>query len=168
MGKVEKLSPSPTQPKGGSKSTKVILEAVRRTDENAMRQHARENTAMKMDEIIDTDRETSETDENWQTVTIRRSNKIQKTNMHASAIIMSFFGQKIPQDSKTSGVHSYFSFGDNDTRTKPTSQQHGIEKSPPGESSAHTEGRRKRANLSPFQLEFEAHQKPIEIQVFND
>ena len=78
MGKAEKLSPSPTYPKSGSKRTKMILETVRRTDENAIRQHARENAAIKMDETIETDRETSETDEKWQTVSNQRSNKIQK------------------------------------------------------------------------------------------
>ena len=81
---------------------------------------------------------------------------------------MSFFGQKIPQDSKTSGVHSYFSFGDNATRTKPTSPQHGLEKSSPGGSLAHTDGRRRRANLPPFKLEFDAQRKPMEIKVLND
>ena len=105
MGKAEKLSPSPTYPKSGSKRTKVILEAVRRTDENTIRQHARESAAMKMDETIETDRETIETDEQWQTVSNQRSNKIQKTNTHAPTTTMSFFGQKIPQNSKTSGVH---------------------------------------------------------------
>ena len=67
MGKAEKLSPSPTYPKSGSKRTKVILETVRRTDENVIRQHARESAAMKMDETIEPDRETIETDEKWQT-----------------------------------------------------------------------------------------------------
>jgi len=42
----------------------MIVKAVRRTDENAIRQHASENTAMKMDETVDTNGETSETDEN--------------------------------------------------------------------------------------------------------
>jgi hypothetical protein len=65
MGKAGKLSPSATYPKGGSKRTKMIVEAVRRTDENAIRQLAGENAALKMDEIIATDRET---DEKWQTV----------------------------------------------------------------------------------------------------
>ena len=80
MGKAEKLSPSPTYPKSGSKRSKMIVKAVRRTDKNATGQHASENTAMKMGE---TDRETSESDENWQTVMNQRSNKIQKTTrMH--------------------------------------------------------------------------------------
>jgi hypothetical protein len=63
MGKAEKLSLSPTYPKSGSKRIKMIAEAVRRTDENAIKQLARENPAMKMDETIETDRERSETDE---------------------------------------------------------------------------------------------------------
>jgi hypothetical protein len=67
MGKVEKLSPSPTYSKSGSKISKMIVKAVRKTDENATGQHASENTATKMDETVATDRETSETDENWQT-----------------------------------------------------------------------------------------------------
>ena len=78
MGKVEKLSPSPTYPRSGSKRTKVILEAVRRTDENAIRQHASESAAMKMDETIETNRETSETDEKCQTFNNQRSHKIRK------------------------------------------------------------------------------------------
>ena len=56
----------------------MIVKAVRRTDENVTGQHASENTAMKMDETVETDRETSETDENWQTVTKRRSSKQKK------------------------------------------------------------------------------------------
>ena len=62
MGKVEKLSPPPTYPKSGSKRSKMIVKAVRQTDENAAGQNASENTAMKMGV---TDRETSETDEQW-------------------------------------------------------------------------------------------------------
>ena len=81
---------------------------------------------------------------------------------------MRFFRQKIPQDSKTSGVRSYFSFGDNKTRTKLTFPQHALEKSSRGGSSAHTNGRRRRANLPPFKLEFDAQQKPMEIQVLNE
>ena len=111
----------------------MILEAVRRTDENGIRQHSRESAAIKMDETIETDRETIETDEKWQMVNNPRSNKIQKTNTHAPTTTMSFFGQTIPKDSRTSGVQSYFSFGGNDTRTKPTSPQHGFEKSSSGD-----------------------------------
>ena len=123
VGKAEKLSPSPTYPKSESKRTKVILGAVRRTDGNAFRQLARENAAMEMDEIIETDRETSETDENWHRVINQRSNKIQKTNTCVSTITISFFAQKIPQDSKTSEFHSSFSFRANDTRSKTISRQ---------------------------------------------
>ena len=79
IGKAEKLSPSPTYPKSGSKRTTMILKAVRRTDENAIRQHARGSAAMRTNENIETDRETIETDEKWQTVSSQRSNKIQKT-----------------------------------------------------------------------------------------
>ena len=61
MGKVEKLSPSPTYPKSGSKRSKMIVKTVRKTDENAIRQHASDNTAMKIDETV---RDTRETDEN--------------------------------------------------------------------------------------------------------
>ena len=129
MGKVEKLSPSPTYSKSGSKRTKVILEALRRTDENATGQHVRENTAMKMDETIETDREMSEIDENWQTVMNQRSSKVQKTNTNAPMTTMSFFGQMVPQDSKTSEVHSYFSFRANDTRLKPIFPQNASQKS---------------------------------------
>ena len=68
MGKAEKFSPSPTYRKGGSKRPKTILEAVRPADGNATRQHARESDAMRMNETIETERETSETDEKWQNV----------------------------------------------------------------------------------------------------
>jgi hypothetical protein len=93
MGKAEKLSPSPTYSKSGSKRSKTIVKAARQTDESAIRQHARENAAMKMDETIDTARETIETDENWQTVSNQRSKKMQKANTHAPSSTMSFFGQ---------------------------------------------------------------------------
>ena len=43
---------------------------------------------------------------------------------------MSFFSHTIPPDSKADGVHSYFSFGGDDARTKPISPQHGPEKPP--------------------------------------
>ena len=88
---------------------------------------------------------------------------------------MSFFGQSIPQNLKTDRVHSYFSFGGNDTRSKPIFRSDASQKSssmqqqrPPGESSLYTEGRRKKSNLPPFKLEFETQQKPMEIQVLND
>ena len=168
MGTTEKLSLSSTHPKGGFKRSKMMAEAVRRTDENAIRQHARENAAMKMEEIIETDRETSKTDEQWQTFSSQRSNKIQKINTHASTTTMSFCGQTIPRDSKADGVHSYFSFRGNDTRTKPKFHQHESEKSAPGESSVRIDRRGKRANLPPFKLELEAQQKPMETQVLND
>ena len=168
MGKAEQLSPSPTYPKSGSKRSKVIVEAVRRTDKNAIRQLARENASMKMDDTIETDRETSETDEKWQMVSNQRSNNIHKTDTHAPTTTMGFFGQTIPQDSKISGVYSYFSFGANDARTKSTSPQYGLDKSSPGGSSAHTDGRRRRANLPPFKLELDGQPKPMEIQVLNE
>jgi cobalamin-dependent methionine synthase I len=143
MGKVEKLSPSPTYSKSGSKRSKMIVKALKRTDENATRQHASENTATKMDETVDTNEETSETDENWQTITNQRSNKFRKTDTHAPTTAMSFFGQKVPQDLPTNGVHSYFSFGGNDVRNKPTFHQHALDKSSPGGLSSYTGGRRK-------------------------
>ena len=165
MGKVEELSPSPTYSKSGSKRSKMIVKAVRQTDENATGQDASENTAMKMDE---TDRETSEIDENWQTVMNQRSNKIQKTNTHAPMTAMSFFGYTVPQYLKTYGVHSYLCVRRDDTQLKPISRPYASEKLSPGGSLAYTEGRRTRANLPPFNVEFEAQQKPMEIQVLND
>ena len=168
MGKAEKLSPSPTYPKGGSKRIKTILEAVRRTDENAIRQLARENAAMKMDETIETDRHTSDFDQKWQTVNNPRLKKIPKNNTHAPTTTMSFFGQTVPQDSKADGVHSYFSFGANEARAKSKFHQHASEKLSPSESSAPIDGRRKRANLPPFKLEFDCQRKPMEIQVLNE
>ena len=105
MGAAEKISPSPSHLKGESKRTTVILEPVMRTDQNAIRQHARENAAMKMDETIETDRETSKVDGDWQVVSNQRSNKMQKTNTHTPTATMSFSEQTIPQNSKTDGVH---------------------------------------------------------------
>jgi hypothetical protein len=138
----------------------MIVKAVRQTDENATGQRASENTSMNMDKTVETDRETSETDENWQTVTNQRSNKLQKTNTHAPTTTMSFFGQTVPQNLKTDAVHSYFSFGGNGTRSKPISRQ---DLSP-----TYTEGRKKGANLPLLNVEFEAQQKPMEMQVLND
>ena len=124
---------------------------------------------MKMDETIETDRETIEADEKWQKVSNQRSNKIQKNQYTCTNNSNEFlWTRRSHKIRKTSGVRSYFSFGDNDTRTKPTSPEHGLEKFSPGESSAHNEGRRKRANLPPFKLEFDAQQKPMEIQRLND
>jgi hypothetical protein len=87
---------------------------------------------------------------------------------------MSFFGQTVPQNLKTDGVHSYFSFGGNDTRSKPIFRQTASQKLPPiqqppapGASSTYVGGGRKKSNLPPFKLEFEAQQKPMEIQVLN-
>ena len=168
MGTEEKLFPSLTYPKGGSKRIEMIAEAVRRTDENAIRQHAGENTAMKMGETVETNGETSETHEKWQTAGNQRSNKIQNTNTHTPTTTLSCFRKPIPQDSKPSAVHSYLSFRGNETRTKPTFPQHASEKSAPGGSSANTKGSRRRANLPPFKLEFDAQRKPMEIKVLND
>ena len=56
----------------------MIVKTARQSDEHATGQHASANTAMKMHETVETDRETSETDENWQTVKNQRSNKLQK------------------------------------------------------------------------------------------
>ena len=74
MGKAEKLSTSPTYSRSGSKRSKMIVKAVRQSDKNATA-----TTAMKMDEAVETARETSESDEKWQTVGNQRSNKIQKS-----------------------------------------------------------------------------------------
>jgi hypothetical protein len=63
MGNAEKFSSSPTNAKGGPKRTKMIIETVKRTFENVTRQHARENTATKMDDTYETGRGTGETDE---------------------------------------------------------------------------------------------------------
>ena len=76
MGKVEKPSPSPTYLKSESKRSKTTVKAIGRTDENAMRQHARQNTAMAMDETIETDREASETDEEGPKNQYARTNDI--------------------------------------------------------------------------------------------
>jgi hypothetical protein len=73
MGKEEKLSPSPTYSKSGSKRSKMFVKPVKRTEENAT-----ENTAMKMDEPVETNEETSETDERWETVMNERSSNFKK------------------------------------------------------------------------------------------
>jgi hypothetical protein len=176
MGKVEKLSRSPTYQKNGSKRSKTIVQADRQTEENTTTQHASENTVMKMDETVDTDRGSSETDYSWQKVTNQRSNKIQKTNTNAPTSTMSFFGQTVPQNLKTDGVHSYLSFGGSDTRSKPIFHRNIFHKSSsmkqqqsPGESSSlYPQTRTKKSKLPPFKLEFDAQQKPMEIHVLND
>ena len=76
MAKVEKQSPSSTYSKSESKRAKMIVKTVRRTDRNATGQNASKNTAMKMDETVETNGETSESDEDWQTVVHKRLNKI--------------------------------------------------------------------------------------------
>jgi hypothetical protein len=106
MGKADKLSPSPIYSKSGSKRTTMILEAARGIGEKSTRQLARENTAMTMDETIETHRETTQNDENRQTVTNQRSSKIQKIHSNAQTTTAGFFRQKLPQDSQTGGVHS--------------------------------------------------------------
>ena len=98
----------------------------------------------------------------------QRSNKIQKLHTRARSTTMSFFGQTFLRYSKADGVHSYFSFGCYVARTKPTFPQHALEKSSPGGSSAHAEGRRQRANLPPYKMQFDAQRKLLEIQVVND
>lgn len=80
MGKPEKLFPSSTSWNSRSKRSKVTLETVRQTDENAAGPHASDNTAMMLDASVEADRETSETYENWQMVTNQRSSKVQKTD----------------------------------------------------------------------------------------
>ena len=80
---------------------------------------------------------------------------------------MSFFGQTIPEDPKTDGVHSYFSFGGTDTRSIPISNQTTAQKSISDESSTYVGGRAGRANLPQFILELENRQKSMEIQVLH-
>jgi hypothetical protein len=125
--------------------------------------------------MVETDTESSETDESWQKDTNQRSNKVQKTNTNAPTTTMSFLGQTVPQNLRTDGVHSYFSFGGNDPRSKPIFQQDISHKSSPmkqqqpaGESSLCTQPRTKKSNLPPCKLEFQAQQKAIEIHVLND
>jgi hypothetical protein len=92
MSRVEKLAPLLTFSKDRSKRTKMIVEAERRTDENAIRQHATATAAMKMDGAVETDREPSESDESWQTAMNQRSNKIQNSNKRAPMTATNFFG----------------------------------------------------------------------------
>ena len=67
---------------------------------------------------------------------------------------MSVFGQSIPQNLKTDGVHSYLSFGASDTRSKPISRQDVSQKSTPGEASTYIGGRKMRAKLDRNQWKF--------------
>lgn len=56
----------------------LCIAAVKRTDENATRQCASEHTATKMDNTIETGRETSEADENWlNVIQIRLQNRLE-------------------------------------------------------------------------------------------
>jgi hypothetical protein len=54
------FSPQSIYSTGESKTIKMIIEAVRRTDENATGQHVREKAGMKMDETVETDKGTIE------------------------------------------------------------------------------------------------------------
>jgi hypothetical protein len=125
--------------------------------------------------MVEADTESSETDESWQKVTNQPSNKVQKTDTNAPTTTVSFLGQTVPQNLKTDGVYSYFSFGGSDPRSKPIFHQDISHKSssikqqqPAGESSLCTQPRTKKSNLPPCKLEFQAQQKAIEIHVLND
>ena len=100
-------------------------------------------------------------------ITNQRSNKFQKTTVHAATAAIRVFGQKVPQDLKTGVLHSYLSFRDNDAQTKPILTQNAFDKSSPGGLSTYPERRRKIANPSPVKLEFEAQQKPVRTEVLN-
>ena len=78
MIKAEKLSPSSTYSKRESTRAKMILEAVKRPDENAIKQNASGNTVMKIDGTVETDREKSEIDGNRQVVSNQRSSRIKR------------------------------------------------------------------------------------------
>ena len=136
MGKVEKLSPSLTHWKSGSKRSKMIVKAVSQTNRWKLA--------------------------NGYEPTIEQS---PKTNAHAPTTTISFVGQPIPQNPKTDGVHSYFSFGGTDTRSKPISNQTTSQKSISDESSTYVGGRKGRPTLPPFILELETRPKSMEIQV---
>ena len=107
----------------------------------------------------------------------QRSKQSPKKNTHAPTTTMSFFGTDDPsKPEKLMEFHSYFSFGGNDTRSKPIFSSRGI--SEIVFTAAATacwwiiavcwRKKKRKSNLPPLKLEFEAQQKPMEIQVLND
>ena len=174
MGKAEKLSSLPTYPNRRSKRPKTIEKVASRDSETNSRQHANENNPMELNETIVTSDEMSETDENWHTVVHQRSKKLQKVHTHTPTTTTNSLQQTSSKSTNVAGVHSYFSFGDNNTR-KPNTGQKASQKSSSlhqqtsgSQSSAVTYGPRGKTQLPPFKLEFEAKQKPSEILVLND
>ena len=92
----------------------------------------------------------------------------QETNTRSPTTTMSFFGETVPQNLKTGGVYSHFSFNGHDARTGPGCYQHAPKKSSRGELSIYTEGGRKKSNISLFKLELKARHEPMQSQVCID
>lgn len=157
MVKKGKVSTSLTLAKNASKRSKLAEQTPRQTDEHFPTHSVSDRTDMNIDEteISDTNKEV---DENWLTVTSRKSAMIQKNSTLPTTATPTFFGQPIPTNAKSEGVHSYFSLGTNANRPKPITR----------EPLTYSEGNKRRANLPPFKLEFDAQKKPVEIHVLNE
>ena len=94
----------------------------------------------------------------WQKVISGRSNKIQKTNPKNSITTCPLPEQTTQASNIPTSVHSYFSFGEHQSRTKPKFNS--------VIQSAHD--KKMKPNFPPFKLEFERQHKPAEIQVLNE
>ena len=174
MGKAGRFSPSSNSSKEGSKRTKLQNENMRQTETRATRQQDIEDEEMQSDDPIASIRETNDASVNWQTVTRKRSNPFQKTNIHAATTTTALCGP-VARSSPTGGVHSYFSFGSADVRAKPkktmlssatpfqSQQQQSSSASP-----LTNQRKRQKSMLPPLKVEFEGQQRPAEIQVVND
>jgi hypothetical protein len=130
---------------------------------------------MQSDEMIASNRQTSDASENWQTVTRKRSNPFQKINTFAAATTTVALSGPAAQSSPVGDVHSYFSFGSANARPKPMrtifsssnpskQQQQQYSNASP----RMNESKRQKSTLPPVKVEFERQQRPAEIQVLND
>ena len=173
MGKAEKLTSSSTYPTNRSKKAKTIDKVTSRIDKTDSPQPAHANTVIELTEMIENTEEVTETEESWETVVHHRSKKLPNVPPLTTTTTSSCQPMHLP-NSNAPGVHSYFSFGHNNTRQsnaahkvsqKSTSfnQQQSREHSSP-----FNHKRKDKVHLPPFQLEFEVRQKPPEILVLND
>ena len=168
MGKAGTLSLSSNSSKEGSKRTKLRIET------GATGQREAEDEGMQVDELIASNRVTSDASENWKTVSRKRSNPFQKSNAQAATTNEALFAP-VAQSSLTSGVHSYFSFGSADLRAKPKRPIFNSAKTAPTQQQQSSsalpftnERKRQKSTLPPVKVAFERQQKPAEIHVLND
>lgn len=96
--------------------------------------------------------------DDWKTVSSQRSNKIQKTNAKDSVTTCPMTEQLNQANKAPTGIHTYFTFGENQTRTKPKSTS----------AMKNFSAQNRKNNFPPFKIEFENQQKPIEIHVLNE